>query len=141
MIDSNNSHVLLQRVIPIKCLRQGFRHIKMRNQHNLVSDMSSIFVYSKQQNEHFASSAQSQVHTLNANPTASNTTLNVIGNEFNMFAKPQTKHKQFKVTIYGLSSSDDDLDNDNNSGVTVKVTQDTTVLQVIEQVSFLHEDC
>ena len=42
------------------------------------------------------------------------------------------KHKQFKVTIYGISSSDEDCDTD--FGVTVKVTQDTTVLQVIEEV-------
>jgi hypothetical protein len=107
----------------------------MRNPHNIVSDISSIFVYSKQQIEKYTSSSISPNQAFSSNPTASNTTLNVITSELNAFTKPQTKHKQFKVTIYGLASSDDDFDDtDNNSGVTVKVTQDTTVLQVIEQV-------
>lgn len=48
--------------------------------------------------------------------------------------KFQAKHKQFKLTVYGVNSDDESKD---GPGVQVKVTQDTTVQQVIEQVSFI----
>ena len=51
----------------------------------------------------------------------------------NQSSKVQTKHKQFKVTIYnGNSINHEEEETDN--GIQVKVTQDTTVQQVIEQV-------
>jgi len=46
-------------------------------------------------------------------------------------ARGQAKHKQFKLTVYGGASDEEGKE---SGGVQVKVTQDTTVLQVIEQV-------
>lgn len=119
VVDSNNSHLISQRVMPLKCLRQGFRHVELRNANNVTLDISTLFVYSKQQWEHVQTST-----TTISNVVASNTGLNtLLPNEL---IKPQMKHKHFKVVIY----DDDDQDN----AVTVKVTQDTTVAQVVEQV-------
>lgn len=61
-------------------------------------------------------------------------TSNVVNGGIGDLGKLQAKHKQFKLTVYGLNSDDEFKD---GPGVQVKVTQDTTVQQVIEQVSFL----
>ena len=82
-------------------------------------EISSLFLYTEQKLEHAQNSAL----------TSSSITTTSVGD---IYIKPQMKHKQFKVTIYGISSSDEDCDSD--FGVIVKVTQDTTVLQVIEEV-------
>ena len=47
------------------------------------------------------------------------------------FGKAQAKHKQFKLAVYGLNGEDEYGE---GAGIQVKVTQDTTVQQVIEQV-------
>ena len=47
------------------------------------------------------------------------------------------KHKQFKLTVYSALNGDDDnrsLSNQDEIGIQVKVTQETTVQQVIDQV-------
>jgi phosphatidylinositol phospholipase C epsilon len=143
IFDSNNNHVILQRILPIKNLKQGFRHMRLRNSQNLKSDISSLFILTRQHIEQVVNTAATS-QTLMYNPSASsNNTLNIFGIGGNStsneqtFSKPQAKHKQFKVTVFGLQPSDDENENENdesyNTGIVVKVTQDTTVLQVIEQ--------
>lgn len=67
-----------------------------------------------------------QVNTMN---------LNYSGLSSNdLSGKSQAKHKQFKLNIYGLNGDDEE----NDTGVQVKVTQETTVQQVIEQVSLFN---
>ena len=60
----------------------------------------------------------------------SSSTTSIINNESGALAK--AKHKQFKLTVYGLNGGDEE---ERDAGVQVKVTQETTVQQVIEQVT------
>lgn len=92
--------------------------MKLRNLQNVPLEISSLFVYTEQKLE----------HALNTALTSSSTTATSTSG-----AESYVKHKQFKVTIYGISVSGSDED-DNECGITVKVTQDTTVLQAIEEV-------
>ena len=94
--------------------------MRLRNSQNVSLEISSLFFFSEQKLE----------HVQNTNATASTPSSSNAGDSY----KPLMKHKQFKVTIYGISSSDED---EIDAGIMVKVTQDTTVLQAIEEVCFL----
>ena len=130
VIDNNNNHLISQRVMPLKCLRQGYRHLKMRNPQNQSLELSTIFIHSKQQSEFVLNTPTSLANASYIN-SASSIGLMSMGNLSDL-NKSQAKHKQFKLTVYGPNSDDEYKEN----GVNVKVTQDTTVQQVIEQVSY-----
>jgi phosphatidylinositol phospholipase C, epsilon len=126
--DNNNNHVISQRVIPLKCFRQGYRHIKLRNAQNQTIELSSLFVHTKQHFEH----VQQQMGANLANSTnlnASKSDLLLVSNA--SMPSIQAKHKQFKLTIYGVNG---DTDESSDGSMQVNVTQETNIQQVIEQV-------
>ena len=131
--DNNNNHVISQRVVPLKCLRQGYRHLKLRNTQNQTIELSSLFFYSRQQFEHVQLNLQS-----NSNLNASKSDLTTLANSSNLseitLPHMQAKHKQFKMTVYGVLG---DTDESTDNGLQVNVTQETNVQQVIEQVGVL----
>ena len=125
--DNNNNHMISQRVIPLRYLKQGYRHIHLRNAQNQQLELSSLFIHTKQTMEHMQ-----MLPSLNS-ASQHMSSSNLMANSVGMYGeKMQAKHKQFKLNIYGIIS---DGDEEKDNGVQVKVTQETTVQQVIEQVS------
>lgn len=136
IIDANNNHTISQRVVPLRRMLPGYRHLRLRNMQNHPLELASLFIHMRHQIEHVADqmllsnqkTQQQQQPSLQSGLFSSTSDLNansVIG------AGPKGgKHKHFKLTVYGLSGDDEENDN----GVQVKVTQETTVQQVIEQV-------
>lgn len=49
--DADTHNVLSQRVIPLKCLRPGYRHVRLRSAINKPLSMASLFVYSRVEEE------------------------------------------------------------------------------------------
>jgi phosphatidylinositol phospholipase C epsilon len=47
----SNGKCVAQRVIPLKCLRPGFRHVRLRTPSNLPLDQSTLFVRSRFEEE------------------------------------------------------------------------------------------
>lgn len=45
--DADTNHLTSQRVIPLKCLRPGYRHVRLRSAINQPLSMASLFVYSR----------------------------------------------------------------------------------------------
>jgi hypothetical protein len=119
-MDNNNNHVILQRVVPVKSLKPGYHHLKLRNSQNVPLEMASLFMCAKLKQEH----VQPLMPHTNSSMNFQQSAATLIGEE-----QAQMKHKLFKVIIYGLSG-----DNDEDSGTVIKVSQDTTVIQAIEQV-------
>ncbi len=132
--DNNNNHVISQRVVPLKCLRQGYRHLKLRNTQNQTIELSTLFFYTRQQFEHVQQqSTPSNLNNL-SNLNASKNDLTQAGiNNMSDILMPQlqAKHKHFKLTVFGASA---DTDESGDNGLQVNVTQETNVQQVIEQV-------
>lgn len=111
-VSSSSGTVISQRVIHLKSLQTGYRHVRLRNSTNNKSfDVSSLFIYSKQIDIQQSTNTSHEISRVDLN----------------------TKHKFFKLTIYGLQINE----NGHDIGVIIEVTQDTTVQQVIEQVSLL----
>ncbi|RNA40636.1 1-phosphatidylinositol 4-5-bisphosphate phosphodiesterase epsilon-1-like isoform X1 [Brachionus plicatilis] len=126
VIENNGNHIISQRVIPIKHFKQGYRHLKLRNTQNQPLEMSTLFIHSRQKIENI-----DKVNKLQTDLNSSCALLpssNEINSSSLLLASTKSKHKQFKLLIYGLNKLDED-----DSGIAVKVTQDTTVFQVIEQ--------
>ncbi|XP_058792410.1 1-phosphatidylinositol 4,5-bisphosphate phosphodiesterase epsilon-1-like [Phymastichus coffea] len=51
IIDANSHHPIAQRVLPLKCLRPGYRHVRLRNMKNRSLALSTIFIYSRMEEE------------------------------------------------------------------------------------------
>lgn len=44
--DHNNSQITAQRILPLRALRTGYRHLQLRNQQNETLGVSGLFIYS-----------------------------------------------------------------------------------------------
>lgn len=49
--DNDTNHMVSQRVIPLKCLRPGYRHVRLRSPNNQPLSMAALFVYSRVEEE------------------------------------------------------------------------------------------
>uniref|UniRef100_A0A4W3KER9 Phosphoinositide phospholipase C n=1 Tax=Callorhinchus milii TaxID=7868 RepID=A0A4W3KER9_CALMI len=54
VVENNSSTVTAQRVIPLKALKQGYRHLQLRNTHNEPLEISSLFIYSRRMEENLS---------------------------------------------------------------------------------------
>lgn len=46
VVENNSSQVTAQRILPLKTLRAGYRHLQLRNLHNEPLEVSSLFMFS-----------------------------------------------------------------------------------------------
>ncbi|NWI19117.1 PLCE1 phosphodiesterase, partial [Crypturellus soui] len=51
VVENNSSAVTAQRIIPLKALKRGYRHIQLRNLHNEALEISSLFINSRRMEE------------------------------------------------------------------------------------------
>lgn len=51
VFDNDTNHMVSQRVIPLKCLRPGYRHVRLRSPTNQALNMAALFVYSRVEEE------------------------------------------------------------------------------------------
>jgi len=51
VLDANTNHLLSQRVLPLTRLRPGYRHIRLRSPQNQPLQLSTLFVYSRTEEE------------------------------------------------------------------------------------------
>ncbi|NXP12606.1 PLCE1 phosphodiesterase, partial [Thinocorus orbignyianus] len=51
VVENNSSAVTAQRIIPLKALRRGYRHVQLHNLHNEALEISSLFINSRRMEE------------------------------------------------------------------------------------------
>ncbi|KAK4881726.1 hypothetical protein RN001_005045, partial [Aquatica leii] len=51
VVDGTSNHLLAQRILPLKCLRPGYRHLRLRSPQNRLLNMSTLFIYSRTEEE------------------------------------------------------------------------------------------
>lgn len=105
IVDANTNHALAERIVPLRSVRYGYRHIDMRNTQNHPLALTSLFVY-----------------TLGIEDASS--TSPVRENGINGGCDQLPHRKSFTVAVYGVFSK--------KSHIMVKVTQDSTVIDVIK---------
>lgn len=117
IVDANTNHPLAQRVVPLKSIRYGYRHVDMRSMQNKPLPLTALFVYTR---------------TMDDEATEEDSASAIRGGILGPMASPATndgsitmlKRKQFQVSVYGIFSE--------TSYCTFKVTQDSTVADVIK---------
>ncbi|KAI5617659.1 1-phosphatidylinositol 4,5-bisphosphate phosphodiesterase epsilon-1 isoform X8, partial [Silurus asotus] len=51
VVENNSSQVTAQRILPLKALKPGYRHLQLRNQHNEALEVSTLFLFSRRMEE------------------------------------------------------------------------------------------
>lgn len=51
VFDNDTNHMVSQRLIPLKCLRPGYRHVRLRSPINQPLSMAALFVYTRVEEE------------------------------------------------------------------------------------------
>ncbi|XP_044276579.1 1-phosphatidylinositol 4,5-bisphosphate phosphodiesterase epsilon-1 isoform X1 [Varanus komodoensis] len=59
VVENNSSAVMAQRIIPLKALKRGYRHLQLRSLHNEVLEISSLFINSRRMEENPSGNALS----------------------------------------------------------------------------------
>ncbi|KAG8135422.1 hypothetical protein E2320_008445 [Naja naja] len=68
VVENNSSTVMAQRIIPLKALKRGYRHLQLRNLHNEALEISSLFINSRRMEENsFLNAAPTSMILDNAN--------------------------------------------------------------------------
>lgn len=51
IVEASSHHLIAQRVLPLKCLRPGYRHVRLRSLKNKPLALTTIFIYSRMEEE------------------------------------------------------------------------------------------
>lgn len=123
VMDGTSNHLLAQRILPLKCLRPGYRHLRLRNGQNKSMNMSTLFLYSRVEEESLentegrdivGSQIDSEGQTEN-NPD--NTYLGISGTPLCV------KRRMFFLMVYGVVAEE--------PYTILKITQESTTKDVL----------
>uniref|UniRef100_A0AC35TZW9 Phosphoinositide phospholipase C n=1 Tax=Rhabditophanes sp. KR3021 TaxID=114890 RepID=A0AC35TZW9_9BILA len=104
--NSNNGRVLCQRVIPVKCLRPGYRHLPMRTPANQPMEQTTIFLFSKfEHEEHIYLHDEDNASCMSVTQELAYQTLK-LNNSGNIRPIPIFKRQIFVIRVYGLLAED-----------------------------------
>uniref|UniRef100_A0ABM5G191 Phosphoinositide phospholipase C n=1 Tax=Pogona vitticeps TaxID=103695 RepID=A0ABM5G191_9SAUR len=106
VVENNSSAVMAQRIIPLKALKRGYRHLQLRNLHNEALEISSLFINSRRMEE---------------NPPGNAVPASL---RFNMAERRSAA--VYKVTIHGVPGPE--------PFTLFTIKQGTTVAQLLHQI-------
>lgn len=138
VIDAESNHLVAQRVIPLKCLRPGYRHVRLRTGTNQPLSMASLFVYSRVEEESLERTAEEEEFMRrHGDDGAANSSLSGVSGtcdsgsacgviqEQSPFVGAPLKRRMFFLMVYGVVA--DEL------YTILKITQESTTQEVIQQ--------
>lgn len=124
IFDSDTGFMLAQRVMSIKSLRSGYRHVCLRSSTNLLLNMASLFLYSRIEEE--------SIDSCYDEPTDRNLSQNLLMAESKLLGNPMggnnktpVKRKTFFLMVYGVSPDE--------PYTILKVTQESTTKDILQQ--------
>ncbi len=122
IVDANTGHVMAQRVTPLKHLKPGYRHVRLRNNQNQPLYLSTLFIYSRTEEESLDDNiAESSFAREGASGLTE--TSGVLGKPDIRY--PGVKRRMFFLMVYGVTP-------DEPSSI-LKITQESTTQEVILQ--------
>ncbi|CAG7724464.1 unnamed protein product [Allacma fusca] len=124
---SGSGHTLSQRVIPLKGLRQGYRHLRLRNIHNQPLPVTTLFIHSRLEEEGEEVGLQSGQKILSKEDSFPVAIPALEGSPLTGQTPVKTavplKRRMFFLVVYGVVPDE--------PYTILKVTQDTTASEVI----------
>lgn len=129
IVDANTSHPMCQRVVPLKNLRYGYRHVDMRTIQNKPLPLTTLFVYTcgiedkaagatVEEKRAMSTSSVQSFHLLAQTPAATS------DGAFVNNAGPLPRRKTFMLPVYGVISEE--------TYTQFKITQNSSVTDVIK---------
>lgn len=131
--DASTSHIVSQRIIPLKSLRPGYRHLRLRSLGNLPLELATLFIYSKTEEDVLEGRSSIDISQSTA-ATGKRMPLFTKVKELSEATKEmrdvpssglRLKRRLFFISVFGLTGPDE--------YIIVKVTQESTVYDVIAQ--------
>ncbi|XP_075223466.1 1-phosphatidylinositol 4,5-bisphosphate phosphodiesterase epsilon-1-like isoform X4 [Lycorma delicatula] len=112
VLDASTNHLLTQRVMPLKCLRPGYRHVRLRSPQNQPLHLSTLFVYSRTEEESLVEGGQRgrerEVQEVRQDPLPAG-----------------VKRRMFFLMVYGVVPEE--------PYTILKITQESTTQEVVLQ--------
>ncbi|XP_021351592.1 uncharacterized protein LOC110449213 [Mizuhopecten yessoensis] len=132
VVDANTSHMVSQRIIPLKCLRAGYRHVRLRSPTNQPLELATVFINSKHEEESLLTCSTHDINGCHDSASAKRRLVFAKNKDINdKDAKElsptgaRVKRRMFFISVFGVNAPD--------KYVILKVTQDTTVYDTIAQ--------
>lgn len=123
VLDAASNHLLAQRILPLKCLRPGYRHLRLRNSQNKPLNMSTLFIYSRVEEESMENAEDAMDSQTDkeakTDPTIDNTYLGISGTPLCV------KRRMFFLMVYGVVAEE--------PYTILKITQESTTQDVLAQ--------
>ncbi|CAM4740330.1 unnamed protein product [Rotaria magnacalcarata] len=132
IFDAGSNHLMSQRVMPLKCLRAGYRHVRLRDISNAPLELATLFIYSKITETIVVRNTEPDLSTSNTPHLFRNRILRrTIDPPEAVAASRESirpKHKTFEVKVYGKEGRDEEFR-------PFAVTQYTTVEELMEMIA------
>lgn len=122
--DSEGGFMLAQRVLSIKSLRSGYRHVCLRSSTNLLLNMASLFIYSRIEEETIDSCYAEETLMDRTKTNLSMMESKLLNNQLNNDGD-KGKRKTFFLTVYGVTPDE--------PYTILKVIQESTTKDVLQQ--------
>ncbi|XP_071051553.1 1-phosphatidylinositol 4,5-bisphosphate phosphodiesterase epsilon-1-like isoform X1 [Onthophagus taurus] len=117
VIDATSNHMISQRIFPLKNLRPGYRHLRLRTPQNKPLNMSTLFIYSHIEEE---SLENSKIETIKKTTS----TINEYKIATTISGTPLCiKRRMFFLMVYGVVSEE--------PYTILKITQESTTQDVL----------
>ncbi|GAB6024048.1 hypothetical protein CHUAL_008768 [Chamberlinius hualienensis] len=128
VVDVATNHITAQRVIPLKCLRPGYRHVRLRNLQNQSLALSTLFIYSRAEEEvieiaHQNGDCHEGSMLVRKTKMKSKDSSDLLKMEVNSVGSQNLKRRVFYLMVYGVTDEPYTI---------LKITQDTTTQEVIQ---------
>ncbi|XP_023223275.1 1-phosphatidylinositol 4,5-bisphosphate phosphodiesterase epsilon-1-like isoform X2 [Centruroides sculpturatus] len=129
--DMGTNHITAQRVIPLKCLRQGYRHVRLRGPQNQTLPLSTLFIYFKAEEEGLLSPTTNEIHE---DKKSKGKMKEVPSNEIRYKSELKevsgvnsvpVKRRLFFLVVHGVIPDE--------PNTVLKITQDSTTKEVVTQ--------
>lgn len=122
--DSDGGFMLAQRVMSIKALRSGYRHVCLRSSTNLLLNMASLFIYSRIEEETIDSCYVDESLTDRSKTNLSVMESKLLNNQMSG-DNDKGKRKTFFLTVYGVTPDE--------PYTILKVIQESSTKDVLQQ--------
>lgn len=133
VLDASSNHLLAQRVLPLKCLRPGYRHLRLRSSQNRSLNMSTLFIYSRVEEESLDNTCSTSGDTMEPRTRETEPiekkdpqTDSVDSTYLNLSGMPMcVKRRMFFLMVYGVVPDE--------PYTILKITQESSTQDVILQ--------
>ncbi|XP_076030317.1 1-phosphatidylinositol 4,5-bisphosphate phosphodiesterase epsilon-1-like isoform X2 [Oratosquilla oratoria] len=126
VVDTGTGHMTAQRIIPLRCLRRGYRHVRLRNQQNQHLPVSTLFIFSHMEEEEYeiqpSTSQEGALDAIKVKETGP-TGQGEVGDTQEATPTVPLKRRKFFVKIHGVVPDE--------PYTVVSATQDCTTRDVI----------